>query len=335
MPLKFAFAGFRHGHILELLRQARAHPECEVVACSEEDPATRESLKGRVDFTHERHARMFEAVECDVVAVGDYYAARGGLALEALRRGRHVIGDKPLCTRLEELVELGRLAKERGRAVGCQLGQPYHPNFQRLRQLVREGRLGTIHQIAFGGQHPLLYGSRPGWYFEDGKHGGTINDIAIHGIHMLPKVTGLRVARILAARQWNAFAAEAPRFMDSAQFMLELDNGAGLLGDVSYAMPASHGYTLPQYWRFTVFGSKGVAETAPTLDHVAFAEEGVKEVQRLPGLKIEASYLDSFLAEIRGAPDAEGNTTADVLEATRVTLLIQQAAETGARDVAV
>ena len=37
-----------------------------------------------------------------------------------------------------------------------------------------------------------MYGTRPN-YFEEGKHGGTINDIAIHGIDLYRISTGLTV----------------------------------------------------------------------------------------------------------------------------------------------
>ena len=34
------------------------------------------------------------------------------------------------------------------------------------------------------------------WYFEEGKHGGTINDIAIHGIDLVRYLTGKNVTKI-------------------------------------------------------------------------------------------------------------------------------------------
>ena len=98
-----------------------------------------------------------------------------------------------------------------------------------------------------------MYGKRPGWYFEEGKHGGTINDIAIHGIDLLRYLTGSGVKVINAARTWNAFAKSAPAFCDSAQFMVTLENGAGVIADVSYSSPDSFGYLMPTYWQFCVW----------------------------------------------------------------------------------
>lgn len=48
-----------------------------------------------------------------------------------------------------------------------------------LREVVRSGRIGEIQTMSFAGQHPLLRGERPNWYFEPGMHGGTLNDIAV------------------------------------------------------------------------------------------------------------------------------------------------------------
>ena len=46
------------------------------------------------------------------------------------------------------------------------------------------------------------------WYFEDDKHGGTINDIGIHGIDLIPYLTGLSFKRTVA-RGRNLRAARA------------------------------------------------------------------------------------------------------------------------------
>src|SRR6188474_2260031 len=123
MSTRFAFAGFRHSHILDLLTGVEEHEDTEVVACCEEDAMTREQLAaaGRVTITHKDFTTMLREVECDVVAIGDYYGRRGELAIAALSAGCHVLGDKPLCTSLRELDEIERLASERQKLVSLQL----------------------------------------------------------------------------------------------------------------------------------------------------------------------------------------------------------------------
>ncbi len=328
MTYRIAIAGLRHNHVFAAIRAAEERPGVEVVACAEDHAPTRESLRDRIRFTHDDTLAMIRDVDCDIVLVGDYFARRGSLLIEALRRGRHVLADKPIATSLDEVDAIADLAGRGRLAVGCQFDLPSSPNIVRLRELVRGGALGEIHQIAFGGQHPLSLRERPPWYFEPGKHGGTINDIGIHAVHLIPWLTGLTIDRVVAARTWNAFATHAPAFNDSAQLMLVLSNGAGVLGDVSYAMPDGLGPKLPQYWRLTLYGSEGIAETSVKAPGVMYAPKLGADVELLPGTNpTEPHYFDSFLREVAGEGAPAGFTTADILRAARQALEIQRIAD--------
>src|SRR6185436_18727377 len=138
MKTRFAFAGFRHGHILDLLTGVEERADAEVVACCEEDAAARADLaaKGRVKITHTDFAAMLRDVECDVVAIGDYYAKRGAMALGALQAGKHVLSDKPLCTTLAEQTEIERVAAERRLVVGLQLDSRGCAALLKLREII-------------------------------------------------------------------------------------------------------------------------------------------------------------------------------------------------------
>lgn len=337
MAMKLAFVGFRHGHINSLHAAARKRDDVRIVACCEEDEATRRKLEGGdVRITHDRCAKLLTEVECDAVAVGDYYARRGGIAIAALESGRHVILDKPICTRLDELDRIEQVAGRSGLRVGCMLDMRDTGTFRTLRRLVRAGEIGEVHAACFGGQHPLMYGSRAGWYFEEGKHGGTINDIAIHGVDIVRWITGLEYQAVNAARNWNGRAKETPHFRDCAQVMLTMRNGCGVIGDVSYLAPDSFGYSLPQYWRVTLWGSDGVLEAGCVQKSPVLYRAGSKEPQQIePDAGTPGGYLQAFLDETGGAPSSDGAlTTADVLRASRVTLLAQDAADQGLTNVA-
>lgn len=324
---KVAFAGFRHGHIGSLLKNMKASDDFEVVACCEENEATRRSLatKGTVEITHERFADVLENVPCDVIAIGDYYAKRGSMAIQALKAGRHVIADKPLCTDLGELEEIRSLAKADGLCVGCMLELRSSRALAVARRLVAEGRLGKITQILFTGQHPLNRNTRPSWYFEAGKHGGTINDIGSHAFDIIPLIAGSGIAKITAAREWQAFDVRSDSFRDAAQVMLELDNGCGVMGDISYSAPSTFGFTHPSYWRFTFWGTLGMVECNAASKTVAAYFDGEKEPLQIPvDSENPKSYLDAFLDDLRGIP-TELDTNR-VLASARDALLIQRAA---------
>ena len=336
MDIKIAFAGLRHPHIFSLYESAQQRADMKVVAVCEDDKDQRANLavEGKIEITHEAIDQILSEVDCNVVAVGDYYGRRGALVIQALSAGKHVISDKPICTSLDELDTIERLCKEKNLKVGCMLDLRDLPQFIGVRDLVQAGTLGEIHAISFGGQHPLLRSTRPSWYFEPGKHGGTINDIAIHAVDIIPWITGVPFRSLNAARCWNAFATDDPHFKDAAQLMATLENGCGVLGDVSYFMPDSQGYSLPYYWRMTLWGRKGVVETSCLSETISLALDGERAPKQIPLPEANPDgYLNSFIKDIAGTSDAGDLTTETVLKASRISLTIQQAGDEPGREV--
>jgi predicted dehydrogenase len=329
--IRLAFLGFRHGHVMGLYRAAQQHARVEVVAAIDEEPVAAAAAA----VTHGRYDQLLTAVaNVDAIAVGDYFGRRGEIIIRALEAGKHVIADKPICTNLSELAHIAALADERKRAVGCLLDMRDQGPYLTMRRLIRDdGAIGLVHTVTFTAQHPLLLGKRPAWYFEPGKHGGTINDIGIHAIDLIPWLTGRTIERVAAARAWNARLPQFPHFQDAAQIMLELDNGGGVLGDLSYLAPDGVGYAAEQYWRVTCHGDGGVVETNYNARTVTLAVGG--EVTSVPAESSNPTgCLDAFLDEIAGKPRDGALTTEKVIDASRRTLLIQQSADENRTNVA-
>ena len=332
MARKIAFAGLRHVHINTLYQAAQASNELQITAICEEEPS---ALQAFIDANpglecpvYSSYEKMLQEVDCEIIATGDYYGKRSSVILQALQAGKHVISDKPICITLEELDAIEKLSKEKGLSIGCMLDLRTYPMFVAAREMILSGELGNIAQIQFGGQHPLLLNSRPHWYFEPGKHGGTINDIAIHAIDFIPWMTGLEIQEFIAARTWQAFDSGCDCFNDAAQFMFVMNNGCGVMGDVSYSEPDSHGYKMPHYWRFTIWGTKGVLEfncIENKLTAWINGETAAREI--IPAEYKGPCYLDWFLMELDGK-EAELNT-ALILKRARQCLELQKLAESG------
>jgi predicted dehydrogenase len=330
MKHRFAFVGFRHPHVMDMYRRCLSHEQIDVVACCETDPATREALSGgdEVAITHSDYSAMLDDVPCDVVAIGDCYGLRAGRIVAALRAGKHVICDKPLCITTSELDEIIELASERQRTVGCMLDMRDHPVYVGLRQAIQQEEIGEVHAVSFEGQHPLLYGRRPDWYFAEGMHGGVFNDIAVHAIDILPWMTGTEIRAVTAARAWNATVRQHSHFQQCGQLMLELENGAGVLGDVSYLTPDTLGYSFPGYWRFTFWGAGGVLEGRINSDVLTIYRDDGQGAEELPLPEgFPGAYLDSFLSEVTGQTSGLHLSSRDVFRAARTSLRLQEAAD--------
>ena len=327
--LKVAFAGFRHGHIIGLYEKVKNHPDLELVAAAEEDAAARAALgtsNPGVVITHDNIEKMLDEVPCDIVAIGDYYTIRGARATAALKRGKHIIADKPLCTSLDELAEIEKLAAEKKLSVGCMFDLRVAPSVNHAVQIVKSGKLGKITQIQFTAQHPLLRGTRPAWYFENNQHGGTINDIGSHAADLLPYMLDTKIKSIVGARSWKALARPEESIDDAGQFILEMADGCGVTADVSYVATDSLGYSLPTYWRFNIWGSCGMIEFSYTSTAVKAYINGESEAVEISNPPVKtADYLEEFLNEISGRPGKL--TTESIIEAARWILKIQKCAD--------
>ena len=325
--MKIAIIGCRHGHIFALYQLIKESDRIEFAGAYEADDATRAAAEQNQGMSFPYHSvdEVLADKTVDAVAIGDYYGIRGAHAIAALKAGKHVIADKPLCTSLEELEKIERLSREKGLSVGVMLDLRYHKNVLTAKRLIEEGTLGKVINISFGGQHPLQYGTRPGWYFEEGKHGGVINDIAIHGIDLLTYLTGETLASVNAARTYNAYAKAEPHFLDCGQMMLTLSGGIGVLADVSYAAPNTMGYTYPYYWEFHIWGERGMISFNYNSDGVTLCADGETAPREVAADVPYGNVLDAFLDDIEGKPTLM--STAEALAASRATLTIQKIAD--------
>ena len=324
---KFAFAGFRHGHIFALYNALKGREDARIVGCWEADPAAKAEAEAKgVVFTYDTLEQLLADPQVDVVAIGDYFAARGGIALRALQAGKHVLADKPLCTSRKEAEAIAKEAAASGLAVGIMLDFMDNSSAVTAMDAVRRGMLGKINNISMNGQHPLLYGSRPGWYYEEGKHCGVINDIAIHAVDACRLFTECDVAEVVGARCWNFYADQEPRFEDSAQLLLRMENGAGIMADVSYAVPDAQLYSLPAYWHVRIWGQLGMLEFGINQPQVTFFSKYEAGTQVLPMLPVEKTYLDTYL-EALAEPEKIAALNKRNIASTIQTLWVQEVAD--------
>lgn len=324
MKLKILFNGFRHGHINGLYKKAVASELVDVVGCIEQNTEAREAAEKKLgaafsDMSYDAWLKT----DIDAVAVGGAYGERGAVIIKALEAGKHVIADKPICTSLDELQEIERLAAEKNLKVACMLDLRYQAQTVKACEILDSGMLGDVKNISFNGQHYMDYGSRPAWYFEDGMHGGTLNDLAIHGVDLVRMMTHKEFSKIDAARVWNGYACHHPYFKDCALFMARLEGDVGVMADVSYSAPRQ-AFSLPSYWEFRVWCERGMLCFNRPNAQVTVYKDGEAEPIRYTDLSEAGDYLTDFVDEIR--KDKHGMTE-NIIASTRFALMLQQEAE--------
>lgn len=147
----------------------------------------------------------------DICAPGDTHAE---IAIAALEAGKHVLCEKPLANTVvdaERMTAASVTANEQG--VRSMVGFSYRrvPAVTFARQLVREGRLGTIRQVrAQYLQDWLVDAEGPmTWRLDKALAGsGSLGDIGAHAIDMVQFITGQLVADVSGTLE--TFVTERP-----------------------------------------------------------------------------------------------------------------------------
>ncbi len=120
------------------------------------------------------------ASDCDVVDIclPNHLHARATIA--AASAGKHVIIEKPLCLTLEEADEMIAACKAHGRKLMYAEELCFAPKYERVRQLAREGALGTIYSMRQCEKHS---GPHSDWFYDlDQSGGGALMDMGCHGL---------------------------------------------------------------------------------------------------------------------------------------------------------
>jgi len=330
MPIRLAVAGLKHDHVRAVIGLAQADPAVELVGLADDDPANRRAIEDAfgVPVRYASHRELLDSLEFDVLLVCEAFGDRGEVVCNALRAGKHVFSDKPLCTSEDELKRIAEAARAGNREVGLDLSLRHW--WARTGLPLQQGEIGEIVSCVFGGPHVLGYGSRPAWYYEPGRHGGIINDLIGHGVDYVRWVTGKRPTHVLSATCACVGLPHEPHFQTLGEAYYLHEGGATAFGHVSYLSPVGH----PAGWRFAFTGTEGdalVDEHGMCLRRAGQPERRIEPGSPEPRW---AHPFTDFLHYLReGTPPLR--TTAEVLEISLATLVAQRAADRGESRVAI
>lgn len=322
--LKVGVAGLKHVHVNQVLKFAKSDPRVTLVALAEDDPQNRQQIEKThgLPVRHRNCRELLAAEDLDAVIVCEDYGHRGEAVIAALRAGKHVFCDKPLCTRLEELTTIAGLAAEKHLEVHVDLSLRHY--WARAATMLRQGEIGEIVSCTYAGPHGLHYQQRPRWYFEPARHGGIINDLMGHGVDFVHWITRRPYTEVVSATRASVGLPQHAAFETVGEATYRLEGGATAFGHVDYLVPAGH--SSP--WRFFITGTKGDAVISERDGFVLRPAGGAE--RRLAAKELRANSPHPFTDFVALLADGTTplRTTAESLHCARATLVAQQAAET-------
>jgi predicted dehydrogenase len=317
------------GHVQIILGALPQHPQVRLVACAPSFPGEdlgaylAQPVAGQPPRVYADWRAMLAEESPEIVLVCGQYGLNGAIAIEAARRGCHILSEKPAGQTLAEVAELRRLLAEQGLHYGMLLPMRYEAPFYTARQVVAKGIIGEPCLIT--AQKSYRWGpSRPAWYADRSRYGSTMTWVGIHAFDYARWVAGVEYTEVYAQHANLAHPAY-PGCQDVATVIARLRNGGSALFNLDYLRPAAaptHGDD-----RLRIAGSQGVLEICDrgTRLHILTAQE---DVPTWPLVAPERTLLGDFLAALegRGAPLIPAE---EALSISAFAILAAQAADTG------
>ena len=173
--------------------------------------------------------RLDEAIafpDCDVVDICLPNDLHARVTIAAAKAGKHVIIEKPLCLTLEEADEMIATCQAHNRKLMYAEELCFAPKYERVRQLVREGAIGSTYFLRQCEKHS---GPHSDWFYDvDRSGGGALMDMGCHGLAWFRWMlgTGTRPLSVYAQMQGNLIHGARTRCEESSLCLVEFDGGA-------------------------------------------------------------------------------------------------------------
>jgi predicted dehydrogenase len=307
MP-RFAAVGLDHRHVYDLTAGLLAAG----ATCIGHDPETTDPrvLAGfRRRFPHVpavARQHLLDDPSVDFIVLCAVPRDRAALAIEAMRRGKDVMVDKPGVTTPEQLAEVEAVARDTGRIWSVCLGRLTSPAVQAALGIARSGELGRLVHLTSLAPHRLNRALRPSWFFDRDAYGGIINDIGVHSVDQFLAFAGSADATITASTI-GSFGTPPPGFEDFAEISLSADC---MLGTMRLDWFTPDG--LPDWGdgRLFLVGAEGTLELRKNLDtegrpggdHMFVSNRTRTRYQDCSTLPV--TYYQDFIADMRDRSSA-------------------------------
>lgn len=261
MTLRIGVAGLRRGDGFVNLFAART--DCKVVAVCDRNPERAKAVAARVGATGYSDYDAFCAGPMDAVVIVTPPVTHFDCAMKALAAGKHVLCEIPTVVSFEEAEKLAAKVKATGLKYMAAENVCYFPNIQKMHELVRAGKIGTV-MFAEG---EYIHDCRSMFFNrDDGLGGGSASDPTWrasfdpirYSTHELGPFLMIMEDRIVSAScmesRFPAGGDKGPLWMETAIF--QTAGGRVIRQLVSFSVarePAHHFYGL--------YGTRGSIET--------------------------------------------------------------------------
>ncbi|WP_102223507.1 Gfo/Idh/MocA family protein [Acidimangrovimonas sediminis] len=176
---------------------------CRIAAVASRTPGKAEALAapyGDLRIHHDYEALLADP-GVDAVYIGLPNSAHVEWTEKALRAGKHVLCEKPLAMKHEEIARLIRARDESGRFAAEGYMVTHHPQWTRVKALIAAGEIGTLRHVQSG--FSFVNTDRGNIRNDRSQGGGALRDIGVYPSIVTRFVTGEEPGEVSARLDWE------------------------------------------------------------------------------------------------------------------------------------
>ena len=206
---------------------------------------------------YDNYEEMLEKEKPDVVIVSTRLDKIAEVAIYAANCGSHLICEKPLAINHNDLENLYGAVKKNNIKLMAMLSMRAEQPFIAAREIYQSGKIGEA--VLINSRKSYKWGTRPEWFGDKSKYGGTIGWVGIHALDFINFITELDFVSV-AAMQNNFSHSERKDCEDNCVLILEMNNGGHATVSVDFFRP-KFAETHGDDW-IRIVGTKGVLEAS-------------------------------------------------------------------------
>jgi len=174
-------------------------PDVEIVAGADIVPGKAAAFMAKHGITDAKtdyasHKEMLddESLKLDAVSICTYNRAHAVPAIYALKKGVHVLLEKPFTVTLDEAIEVMKAEKESGKILSIGFQPRLDANMQQIKKIVQSGELGQVYYIQTGGGRRRGIPTPFGTSFIANETGGigALGDIGCYSLDLVLNAIG-------------------------------------------------------------------------------------------------------------------------------------------------
>ena len=174
-------------------------PDVEIVAAADIVPGKAAAFMakhgiGNAKTNYASHKEMLddESLALDAVSICTYNCQHAEPTVYALKKGVHVLLEKPFTVTLDEAIEVMKAEKESGKILSIGFQPRLDDNMQQIKKIVESGELGQIYYIQTGGGRRRGIPTPFGTTFIDKNTGGigALGDIGCYSLDLVLNAIG-------------------------------------------------------------------------------------------------------------------------------------------------